>query len=331
MQIRQKTAGVTLLEILLVMVIASAILVMFIGYMQNRTDDIRRTRAALQMQQILNAGLAYYVSTGNWPTMANLTDPTNPYLPANLNNPWGQSYNVGTTSSTNLFFVYSNVRSNANAQIVAGRLPLAYVTSATPPTITACGTGTTTCNAVASVTIPGQNLNNATAVTFAGIYHSGACVPVPSCPTDPRTGKTMTAQIYVVPASVAGVADAPSGCAWYPDSCTSNINIYPISAYTAFATGPSNQPAPCDSSSSSEICIYNSTGIHLPATDSQGNLITYWRACLSITTNKGVIKPSSTAWGMATGTILAITRCMPTYENTQDTTQPFATFEVWQQ
>ena len=44
------------------------------------------------------------------------------------------------------------------------------------------GSSANTCEVVAAVNIPGQNLNNAGAVTFAGLYYHGGCVPVPQCP-----------------------------------------------------------------------------------------------------------------------------------------------------
>jgi len=45
-------AGVTLLEIILVLVIISAILIMSIGYLQQRTTGMRIDRTATQIQQI---------------------------------------------------------------------------------------------------------------------------------------------------------------------------------------------------------------------------------------------------------------------------------------
>src|SRR3990167_4197367 len=108
--VTRQNVGFTLLEMLLVLVIVAALLVIGMNYMQQKATAMRIDRTALQMQQILNAGLAYYVSNGKWPC-----DPgqygevngcplsflkTNNYLPnINILGPWGQAIEIGVASA----------------------------------------------------------------------------------------------------------------------------------------------------------------------------------------------------------------------------------------
>ena len=61
--------------------------------------------------------------------------------------------------------------------VIAGELPVAYVSDKYGDPYVSGNVYVT-----AQVTTPGQNLNNARSVNFVGIYHNGACVPVPNCP-----------------------------------------------------------------------------------------------------------------------------------------------------
>lgn len=308
----KKHSGFTLLEMLLVLVIASAMLSMFLTYTTTKADQMRRERTSMQMQQILNASLSYYLTNGAWPTsIANLQ--SGGFLPtAPLTNPWGQSYSLASATATSpMIYVSTQTATPVDAYIISGMLPLSYATTnttGTPPQPDASckGPASPGCNIVAAgVNIPGQNLNNARSVNFASVYHSGACVPAPSCPG------TMVPQIMVVPASVSGINDDPAATSPSPA-------VYPISSYTAYAVGangpgqgggpagPANVSA-C-TSSSAEACTPGSGG------DVSGAL--YWRVCLSVTTVKGLVVVSTSssdasAWGQATGTVLAFTRCVP--------------------
>jgi len=348
----KKTQGVTLLEILLVLVISSSLLVMFISFTQQKTDELRRNRVSLQMQQILNAGLAYYVANAAWPpNLATLQ--SGGYLPpasVKFQTPWGTPFAVnGATSATaytGLFYVMANVKNSGTAQIVAGRLPLSFVSDSagagtTPPTQGGCAGGiTANCTyVVAGVNIPGQNLNNASAVNFAGLYHNGACVPAPTCPVD-KNGKTMRAAIYVVPASVSGINDLPTNCTnlgkgAIPINC--KANVYPLSSFTAYAKGDANQnpasanpgPLDCSEKQTSRPFECNSPAFSdLPATDPSNTK--YWRVCLSIDTEKGHAYPTNNLGnqqqGLLMGTVLAITRCVP---NNGNEAPSGSAFDVW--
>lgn len=297
--------GFTLLEMLLVMTIVSAFIYAGVGYIQQRTQALSIDRAAGQIQQILNGALAYYVGNGKWPVL--LTDlQTGGYLPnTTLVSPWATTYKISNngalfTVSTELPTTLANQR--AIGTILAGKLPLAStntVTSIPPCTPPApCIPPFNTTTVTASVNIPGQNLNNATAVNFTGIYHNGACVPVPQCPTMPN-GTAMTPSIIVSPGSVSGMNDA------------SSTDVYPISSFTAYATGPGywnvpasgTPPASCNNSTStSNTCDLNASG------DSAAPAGQYWRVCLKVQTAKGDVSWSATTGQYAT--VVVSTRCV---------------------
>src|SRR5438445_9563563 len=59
--------GVTLLELMLVLAIMGSILVLMLNYGTRQAAQQRRDKTAVQMQQILSAGLAYYLAYGSWP------------------------------------------------------------------------------------------------------------------------------------------------------------------------------------------------------------------------------------------------------------------------
>jgi prepilin-type N-terminal cleavage/methylation domain-containing protein len=311
--VRRALKGFTLLEMLLVMVIISVIILGIATYSEQKMAQLKQDRAVLQIQQILNAGLAFYLNNTTWPTSIE-TDlqgngtTTGGYLPGpsssvTIVNPWGSNYVIGHSTSTSapnaLFAVCTTINAGAAtasiAKILAGRLPMAYVangnhsadcaTSAGIPAGSTCAAAP--CTVVAAVNVPGQNLNNARSVNFAGVYHHGACVAKPPCPA------LMAPQILVVPVSVSGMNYAVT-------------DLYPISSFTAYIAsgGTSSNPGPC-----------NPSETNTPACPSGG---TYWRVCLQIITQNGQVVYNINT-GAAAATILAITRCSPQGESTEPT------------
>lgn len=284
---RKKTSnGVTLLEVLLVLVILSALILFGIQYIQERARQSRLNRASLQVQQILNAGLAYYVSQGMWPVTpagetatsqlgAGTPNIVPAYLPA-LNSPWNTPYLVSATNT--LFFVKVQVTSDSEALVLAGRLPMAKAVAT---------------EVTASENIPPLILNKLTNVSEAGIYRNGACIPTPDCPVNPA-GVATPPLIEVMPASSTGLSD-------------SNVtNGYPLISFTAFAVGPVDTafggPPSCNNSADTSTACYANTwgGALLPAG-------TYWRVCMDVVTSKGKV-----IWNNATGEyaqIVVFTRC----------------------
>ncbi len=296
-QLGRKQLGVTLIETMLVAVVIGMMFVMYVGYTEQRTRTMTIDRASQQMQQILNAALSYYIANGDWPTALSDMQPapsgssTIPYVPANISSPWpGSPYDakpIGQIPSTSppkymLFQVSVTLPATlhgaaAIAATLAGKLPYGQSTSVAPFTVTA------------AVNLPGQNVNNATAVNFAGLYHNGACVPVPTCPVTDASGNPMTPEVIVTPVSLSGANDAGT------------TNVYPITSFTAFATGGTNSsPANCGASPD-PACDIN--------TSSSGK---FWRACVQVVTSKGTVTwdASSSPATAQLPVMMAMTRCI---------------------
>lgn len=377
--------GFTLIEMLLVLTIASSIILLFLNFTTRRTDDARRDKTVLQIQQIMSAALAYYVNNSAWPITCNTTAswtaistlpttnsfaPGNGYLPVGFgNNAYGQPFQISCDiSSSNLsstdgmshggnFYIATSVGSSPaiNAWIIAGQLPMAYsllpsnLTSGTlpPPQDNTCKTASgTSCTAlVASITIPGQNLNNARSVNFAGLYYSGSCVPAPNCPPG------MSPSIFVVPASVSALSQQPScsssGTSYDPNAENCTAELYPLSSFTAFARGKSttdgspvtlsgasgNGPIDCSitGTPAAQACYESYTVASKALISSTADGTKYWRVCLVIQTPAGQVYPTSSAnypyeWGKMMGQVLAITRCVPNSGNET----PYGGQSVWQ-
>jgi prepilin-type N-terminal cleavage/methylation domain-containing protein len=311
---KQKQFGFSLVEIMLVLVIVGGMIYMGTGYMQNKTRMLQIDRASAQMQQILNAGLTYYVNNGSWPANIAALQAAG-YLPATgVVSPWGTSYSVGPDSSNAVLTATVSLPAgygsgNAIAKILAGRLPFGINTNAPSSSGAA--------SVEASVNIPGQNLNNATNVGFAGLYHNGACVPAPTCPVSGGT-ETNYPQIMVVPVSVSGMSD------------TGSTASYPLVSLTAKAVGNGVTADPVDLSLGNPADCGNTTiasaGCYqnMAADGTYSNAITtgkYWRVCLYAVTSSG-----SVTWDITTGqyaTVMAVTRCAPVSENVG------SAFDVW--
>lgn len=339
-----KIRGFTLLEMLLVIVIIAAIMSMFVGYTLRKSQETMIDKSVLTMQQILNAGLAFYVDNGQWPGYTdgngsvlmggdNLDLMVQGYLPdQTIRSFWGDSSDDSTQKWGIIFFsergpdpqnplnknftVCMPISAGPNAvgiaETIAGRLPLGRTTQANYAT---CGDameiipcdGTTTCNVVTTVGVPGQNLNNARSTNFAGIYKNGACVPTPECP------KGMEPQIIVSPVSVSGLYYGMNG----PSSTSGDV--FPINSFTAYATGPAvwnkaqgSRVPNCTSTGPDPNCE-KEPGVPLP----DGN-IKYWRVCLEIVTEQGKLTDRNTSsavnWQKESGTVMVVTRCVPPNE-----------------
>jgi|GEM_PF-1078194 prepilin-type N-terminal cleavage/methylation domain-containing protein len=352
---RKAIKGFSLVEMMLVMVIISSILYMGAGYLRQRALQLKIDKTVSQVQQILSASVAYYISNNyTWPqaivfgTMCldgsgTFPNCTNAYLPTNLVPPfwvggiyyaWGGDYAVSlglpNQSASNYYVGFLvNLKpplSYSIATTIAGMLPLAFVSNdlLTPNSCTP----TQTCYVTATITAPAQSLANATNVNYAGLYHSGACVQAPDCPPDP-SNNAMVETIMVVPASVTGASDMPSnvGAANCTPTSTSacQVTAYPLNSFTAYATGPTSSvagPPTCSNPAVTAPCTATSGGGALPAGKK------YWRVCIAVATQKGFVQPTGTAtqqnvWGQVSGTVMAITRCAPATESNG------SNFTVW--
>lgn len=328
--------GFTLIEMLLVMVIISIIIYGSIGYLQQRSAQLRIDRTSAQIQQIMNAALAYYITNSKWPANIGVLQ-DGFYLPRavavpNINS-WGQPYFIAPTvppaGAPSSLWVWTSVTGAAGAtglttasgtaNAIKNAIPFGYTTdiAGSPPNNGlggGCANTATVCYVVGMINVPGQNLNNANAVTFAGLYKHGGCVPVPQCPLD-ASNTPLVPQIIVAPVSVSGLND--------PGTTT----VYPISSFTAYATSnvvggtPTNTSPPfCNSNNfvypSGQNCASNPYNGPAPAN-------AYWRVCLQVSTERGDVSQSNTAtganaWGKNV-TLMAITRCSITTENSGST------------
>lgn len=355
----RKIKGVTLLEVMLVLAIASSLLVMMLNYTTQKSDELRRDKTVIQMQQILNAALSFYVNNSYWPISGASSEDTrcsarfqpiwslidtltSGYLPPGLmTSPYGSQYFISCDKASGTFTVAAVINNTANAMAIAGRLPLGYrsTNSFSKYPMTSCTTGSDCTVALASVNIPGQNLNNARSVNFASVYYSGSCVPAPVCPAN------MKPAILVMPVAVSGVNEPPN-CTQRQQcigrrsdgSCImGNVTVCdgkanPINNFTGFAVGggetgrepmdPNTGPFGCKSDVATP-CIKS-----LPNTPFESDGTLYWRVCLSVFTDKGEVDPLNTDinQGKMKGSLVAITRCVP---NGGDE-QPSGSIDVWQ-
>ena len=342
MQRINKPQGFTLIELLLVIVIVSTLVYMGVTYIQQQTEYTRINRTAYQLQQIMNASLAYYVVNNNWPPswgsspagvsclVGGSASPCNvQYLTTNIQT---SPFNTGYCSSqygTNSYYTGLQVTATslqtaqADANMLAGMLPLAYVSSSSPcsatvPAASTC-TAANSCYVITMINIPAQNLNKASSMSFAGLYHHGGCVPVPKCPVN-AAGITMTPEIFLVPISVSGTNDSGSS------------NVYPISSFTAYATGSATggySPPYCNTASDtgSQNCQLSTTVNGGPSTNDAAPASNYWRACMQLITEKGNVAVTNTgtgtnSWGQ-NATMAAFTRCTIVNERSGSTLNVF--------
>lgn len=340
---RMKQRGFTLVEMLLVMVVISALFYMGIRYMDQKTRTERIDRTVTQMQQILNSSLAYYISQNAWPVGATAWSSTSILqnagflTPGTFANPWApvldtatypSSYSLGTDTQKKqlhvITYIGTGLLAAANARVIAGKLPLAQACKTFNKDDTtacaACAVAADPCYVVTSINIPGQNLNNAMSVNFAGLFHSGACVKAPTCPLS-----TMEPIIIVVPTAVAGITEAPTGT-----NCNANnlqncqIITQPVTSYigyaTALHTSAGTTPAPniCGSTTTSADCLSDSNGTKITNAVAGDK---YWRVCIGIDTSNGRVSPTggnSNPWGQLSGTVSVFTRCALPNENSKN-------------
>lgn len=136
---RPKLLGFTLIELLFVITIVSVLVSLGVAMMQQHNQQAKVKQTALQMQQLLQAGLAYYVDNKCWPIVSVSGCKVNPppdfiqYIPVNSNvNPWGNSYSFSAPFAS-IFQVQVNTPTTAIAQRIAGMLPNASVTTCPMP------------------------------------------------------------------------------------------------------------------------------------------------------------------------------------------------------
>ncbi|CAM4423825.1 MAG: hypothetical protein LEGION0398_MBIBDBAK_00416 [Legionellaceae bacterium] len=136
--------GFTLIELLLVLFVTAALLTAGIPAYQQKMQNEKIERAALQVQTWLQSGLAYRLNsssgTNNWPTS---TDLINKNYIKSYSNPWrycdqnnaDNCFKVSTEADSNNFIVELKIPTDVPnavniAQLIANRLPNATVINA---------------------------------------------------------------------------------------------------------------------------------------------------------------------------------------------------------
>lgn len=109
MMSNKQQRGFTLFEIMLVIAVMAVMAMAGVQYMQAKARTAKVDRAALQMQQWLQAGMAYYVDHQEWPASEEVLI-AGGYLPGNLTtNPWGGAYSPTFVPQARAFTVTTTV------------------------------------------------------------------------------------------------------------------------------------------------------------------------------------------------------------------------------
>lgn len=126
-----KKAGFTLIELLFIVIIFGVFMALITSAYQQRAINYKINKTAIQMEQILEAAIAYHEDYGSWPTTPNPpTDFLNYYLPAGSStNPWGQPYTYTLNNTGNLQVHSGSLTRASNALQVYSLLPNATLTS----------------------------------------------------------------------------------------------------------------------------------------------------------------------------------------------------------
>jgi prepilin-type N-terminal cleavage/methylation domain-containing protein len=122
--------GFTLLELLFVIIIAGVITLLGIHLYQIRSETYKVEKTAQQIQQILQAGVSYYIDRKIWPTSTTPSPDFNLYLPfSTSSNPWGNyPYEFHPTPDNFKFQVIAHNISLSAANRIAALLPSAITT-----------------------------------------------------------------------------------------------------------------------------------------------------------------------------------------------------------
>jgi prepilin-type N-terminal cleavage/methylation domain-containing protein len=169
-----KLVGFTLIELLLVVAIASILVSLGLSMMKQRSQEAKIEKTVLQIQQLLQAGMAYYIDNGCWPgwagtfyatecTLNSSPPPFSQYIPAAITvNPWGKPYRYGmpydpmpASNRMNIFQVLVDTPNENIAKRIAELLPNATARPAVDPAdIAICGSSN--CGILTQVNIPAQ-------------------------------------------------------------------------------------------------------------------------------------------------------------------------------
>ena len=127
--------GFTLIELLFVIAIIAVLAMLGISTYQQTAVNTKVKKTALQMQQVLQASMAYYIDDTHqgWPEDGDSKNPGDfePFLPIGASdNPWGSMYSWQASDDKNKFRVTTNVPvSESVGKRIAALLPNATVTA----------------------------------------------------------------------------------------------------------------------------------------------------------------------------------------------------------
>ncbi len=134
---REHRKGFTLIELLFVIAIIGVLTSLGVSMMTKKTEQFKVKKTSLEIQQLLQAAMAYNVDNkGEWPDAGNSSTITSgdlfyKYIPATQaieTNTWGvDAYNWDQPSDkTNIFEVYTDVPTKQIAEQIAAKLPDGY-------------------------------------------------------------------------------------------------------------------------------------------------------------------------------------------------------------
>lgn len=253
--IQTKQSGFTLLELILVVAIIATISVIGIFAYQQRLINFQSDKAALQMQQWLEGGIAYYVQNGKWPAIPNgfpqctinkllegnqaLCGPTASVVyvtPGSIDTPpWNGRYILSQPANTAVFQVTAvAVPKNIGVQLAA-RLPNTTMSANAPYTVTA------------TVTTPSQGSGSGYAVVFASDQLTdGMAIPYPGfgntppCPTNTIPNISVAIAEFQSPV-YNGFTEAPTDAyaKATADHPAPNTTKWTVNLAATWGTGPS--------------------------------------------------------------------------------------------
>jgi len=246
--------GFTLMELLFVIAIISVIAMAGMSFVQQRAQETKIEKSVLQIQQLLQAGMAYYIDNGCWPIKGAPQPPgckavnpppfegDNGYIPVGGTvNPWNKTYSWGRTN--NLFWVAVDSTSDSIAQRIAGKLP-----NATTQKTTQDCTATTTDSCVyAQTTIPAQVSGNPPIFVAAHGFLKYITF-LQDTTTDPnwyyaQSQKTSPAVNNCPPGYSPGI-DVTTGAYEFVDNAGNNPTPqFPLAIYPVARLSSSSQPS----------------------------------------------------------------------------------------
>lgn len=195
-QFPEQQRGFALLEVALAVIIAAAVFLATIEFLDISTHRASAQRIAQEINEIFNAGISYYLANADtWPdSMQTLVD--SGLLPALPINPWGYDYKVdssGTKKSTTNWVIGTCAPASV-ANNLAALLPYGTITDSTMDHCNVVSKSIKYVTTTINQTIGGQKDN-----LVATMVASGDSVAAPACPI--VSGKQYVPHIYLLPAA----------------------------------------------------------------------------------------------------------------------------------